>query len=72
MNPETLGPQRQLGNRAQNADVAQQPALLGRIVIEQADDAPFAAVRELLGEMCASFARAQNQHRLAQRRQGAV
>ena len=30
---ETLGPQRQLGNRTQNADVAQQPTLLRRIVI---------------------------------------
>ena len=71
-NAEAPCPERQLGDRTQNADVAQQPALLARIVIEQTDNAPLAAVGEFLGQPRSGLARAQNQHRLAQCRKRAV
>ena len=69
---ESLAPQRQLGNRPQHADVAQQPSLLGGVIVEQSNDAPLAAVGELLGQASPGFARAENQDRLAQRGKRAV
>ena len=65
-------PMRQVGDRPQHVDVAQQPAVLGRVVVEQADDAPLPAARELLRQPRAGLAGADDQHRLAQRGERAV
>ena len=63
---------RQRRDRAQDGDVAQHQAPLRRIVVDEPDDAPLRAARELAGEPRAGLAGADDQHRLAERRERAV
>ena len=67
-----LRPRGQARDRPQHPHVAQQPPVLRRVVVEQADHAPLPAARELAGEPRAGLARADDEHRLAQRGERAV
>ena len=63
---------RELRNGPEHLHVAQHPAVLLRVVVEQADDAPLTAARQLVGEARARHAGAEHQHGLAERGERAV
>jgi hypothetical protein len=65
-------PRAEVVDRPQHAHVAQQPTLLGRVVVEQAHHAPLPASREVLGQPRAGLAGAGDEHRLAEGRERAV
>ena len=65
-------PGRKIGDRSQHADVAQQPSVLGGVVVEKTDNPPLAAARELGSQARPCLAGADDQHRLPQRHEWAV
>ena len=67
-----LRPRRQARDRTQHAHAVQQPPALRRIVVDEPDHAPLPAPRELAREARAGFARADHEHRLAERGERAV
>ena len=67
-----LCPSGKAGDRPQHRDVVQHPAVLCRIVVDEAHDAPLPASRELAREARARFAGADDEHRLAERGKRAV
>ncbi len=70
--PVLLRPGRQARDRTQHAHAVQQPAALRGVVVDEPDDAPLAAAGELPRQARAGFARADDEHRLAEGREGAV
>ena len=62
---QLLGPERQFADRAEHLVTEDFAAALGRIVVEQPDETPFARARQFAHEARARVARAEHDHRLA-------